>query len=91
MNHRFGMRIFIVLIVVILGGCSYTDAGVYEYHPVDEVTLIVQTKGLKKYPNIESVFLFIELTVLNQSKSAMYFDIGKLKASLRGISSTATH
>jgi len=91
MNCRFEMKIFMALIMLTMAGCSNAYSGVYEFRPFNGVTLIIQTKEIKQYPKIESVFLYFELTVRNQSLNEVYLDLGQLKASLNGISSTATH
>ena len=85
------MKLLFYLIVLIIAGNSHVYAGVFEYQPAESVKYIVQTKDIKQYPNIGSVFLFIELTVRNQSPNELYLDLGRLNASLNGISSTATH
>ena len=88
------MRILLTILVLgslSLSGCGNYTTNSYSYEAMRDVTFIVNTKKLKYYPNVNSVFLHFELIVENASNKDIYLDVGKIQASLNGVKSLATH
>ena len=80
-----------LLLLIPLVGCSKNVVGSYTYEPLENVAYTLNAERTSYHSEINSVFLYFELEIKNNSSTPIYIDISKIQAHTNAQSSSATY